>query len=207
MNQGCFYISLNAKAFGITMLIPFIVSPILFALDAWTRDSFFFWLGLYMWLPIYIVWAFQRYFMYIRPDPICQAYQTLAFPTFESMYIGFFVALFLVWAWVYKPIHSWVVWLLIYLLGIVFPFVLIYSSYNVWWEVFFSMCFGTLSALFFVYIYDWFIVPVSPYLMNHFPLWQLGYKAKSQEEILKFQEIEGALEDVEKWISTNGQRN
>lgn len=196
MQQGCFYISMGAKAFGLTMVIPFIVTPMLFALNAYTGDALFFWLGLYLYLPMYIVWAFQRYFMYIRPDPICQAYQTLAFPTFESMYIGGIIGLFVVWAFMYKPAHSWIVWLTIYGIGIVFPVILVYTSYNVWWEVFFSMCFGFLSALFFVYIYDWFIIPLNPYLMNFFPLWQMGYQPKTEEEFLKFKEIEGALEEV-----------
>jgi hypothetical protein len=193
LSQGCFYISIGAKAFGITMLIPFIVTPILFVMNAWTGDQFFFWLGLYTYLPLYIVWAFQRYFMYIRPDPVCQLYQTLAFPTFESMYIGGIIGLFIVYAYVYKSDQSWIVWLTVYLLGLGVPVVLVYMSYNVWWEVFFSMCFGFISALLFVYLYDWFIYPLSPYLMNHFPLWHLGYRPP---ENLKFEEIEGALGEM-----------
>lgn len=197
LSRGCFYVSIGARAFGVTQLIPLIVSGIMFALNAYTGDDLFFWLGLFMYLPNYMVWAFQRFFLYIRPDPVCQAYQTLAFPTFESMYIGGIIGLFFIWTIVHIREQSWFVWLVIYLIGIVFPVVLVYSNYNVWWEVFFSMCFGFISAVFFVYIYDWFIYPLRPYLMNHFPLWHFGYRPKTTEENLEFQNIEEVLRKMD----------
>ena len=64
---------------------------------------------------------------------------------------------------------------MIYLFGIVPPFILVYVQYNRWWEVAFSMGFGLLSSVMFAVVLRLFIKPRMAYLQSHFPFSTFGY--------------------------------
>ena len=168
--EGCYYISLGASAFGWTQLVPSLVTLGLSLLTAATNEPVYFLFALYLYVPQYMVWCFQYYFQMVRPDPVCQLYHTWAFPSMEAMYIGALVGFFVAFTVGWRVHQSWFVWTCIYLFGLVPPVILVYTGYNRWWEVAFSMAFGLLASVLFAVILRIYIRPNLPYLMNHFPL-------------------------------------
>lgn len=186
--SGCYYISFQAKAFGWTQLTPAVVTIILMTASRVSNKPFWFWLSLYLYPVQYLTWCFQHYFQQIRPDPICQLYQTFAFPSLEALYIGGALGVFWFSAYYSNYVHSWLTWLVFYLVGIVPPLILVYTLYNTWWEVLFSMGFGFLAALLFIYVLQWFIRPKKKYLLNGFPLLFFGYSDISDPEYRKVYE-------------------
>lgn len=188
MSDGCYYISIGAKAFGWTQLIPAVVTLFLFTATRVNGNWIWFWLGLYSYPVQYIAWCFQHYFQSIRPDPICQLYQTFAFPSLSCIYIGGGIGIFILYTYHTDIVQSWVSWLVMYIVGIVPPFILIYNLYNRWWEVLFSMGLGFVAAVMFVYVFVWFIRPKEGYLYNAFPFWQCGYADFNHKKFRKIHE-------------------
>jgi hypothetical protein len=92
------------------------------------------------------------------------------------MYIGAIVGFFLAFSYGWGKAQSWMVWLMIYILGIVPPFILVYVQYNRWWEVAFSMGLGVLSSILFAIVLRLVIRPNMAYLQMHFPLSTFGYE-------------------------------
>jgi hypothetical protein len=171
----CSYITIGAEAFGATQLVPAAVTLCLFAISCVSNKPLWFFLGLYLYPAQWFIWVFQHYFQQIRPDPICQVYQTFAFPSLESFYIGGLLGIFIIYTVHHKIPQPWVVWLVMYVVGIVVPIILVYTLFNTWWEVLFSMGIGFLASALFVYVWEWFLFPHLDYLKNGFPLWNLGY--------------------------------
>lgn len=193
---GCYYLSYMGMAFGWTQMVPIILTLCLTVLTAATSEPVYFMFGLYLWVPQYIVWVFQYYFQSIRPDPVCQLYQTWAFPSTEAMYIGAIIGFFVCFSYGWNKAQSWMVWLMIYLFGIVPPFILVYVQYNRWWEVAFSMGFGFLSSVLFAVVLRYVIRPNMVYLQAHFPFATFGYEDGHLicDEDLECREIFEALE-------------
>jgi len=173
---GCYYLSYMGMAFGWTQMVPVILTLCLSLLTAATSEPVYFMFGLYLWIPQYVVWVFQYYFQSIRPDPVCQLYQTWAFPSTEAMYIGAIIGFFIAFSYGWEKAQSWSVWLMIYVFGVVPPFILVYVQYNRWWEVAFSMGFGFLSSVMFAVVLRVFIRPNMAYLQAHFPFSTFGYE-------------------------------
>lgn len=172
---GCYYASVSGWAFGWTQSVPLIVTVCLALLSMATNEAVYFLFGLFLYVPQHIVWCFQQYFQMIRPDPVCQIYHTWAFPSIECMYIGAIVGFFVAYTIAWGINHPWLMWLMVYLLGIVPAATLWLSGYNRWWEIVFSWVFGFLSSIFFGMILRLFIRPMMPYLRLSFPLLTLGY--------------------------------
>lgn len=172
---GCYYLSYMGMAFGWTQMVPLVITLFLSLLTTATGEPVYFLFGLYLYVPQYIVWCFQYYFQSIRPDPVCQLYHTWAFPSMEAMYIGAIIGFFIAYTYGWSVDQSWIVWLMIYLFGIVPPFILVYVQYNRWWEVAFSMGFGLLSSVMFAVVLRLFIKPRMAYLQSHFPFSTFGY--------------------------------
>lgn len=196
--EGCYYISLGATAFGWTQLVPSIVTLGLSLLTAATNEPVYFMFALYLYVPQYIVWCFQAYFQVIRPDPVCQLYHTWAFPSMEAMYIGALVGFFVAFTWGWSKTQSWITWLFIYLIGLVPPVILVYTGYNRWWEVAFSMALGLVASVLFAAVLRLFIRPHMAYLMNHFPFCTLGYHDTLCGGTEEMDEVREALERVSK---------
>ena len=156
-------------------MVPTMITLFLSLLTSATGEPLYFIFGLYLYIPQYIVWVFQYYFQAERPDPVCQLYHTWAFPSTESMYIGAIIGFFVAFSYGWEKDQSWIVWLMIYLFGIIPPFILVYTQYNVWWEVLFSMVFGFLSSVMFAVVLRLFIRPKMAYLQAHFPFSTFGY--------------------------------
>lgn len=173
---GCYYVSYMGMAFGWTQMVPLILTLCLTILTAATSEPVYFLFGLYLWIPQYIVWVFQYYFQSIRPDPVCQLYQTWAFPSTEAMYIGAIVGFFIAFSYGWDKAQSWTVWLMIYIFTLVPPVILVYVGYSRWWEVAFSMALGFVSSVLFAVVLRYFIRPNMMYLQAHFPFSTFDYK-------------------------------
>jgi hypothetical protein len=194
MSNGCYYLSISGQAFGWTQMVPTIVTLMLSAITAVSGEIVFFLFALYLYIPQYIVWVFQYYFQQVRPDPICQLYHTYAFPSTESMYIGAILGAFVSFAATWQVYHSWFVWLCLYLFALVPPLVLVYTQYNQWWEVLFSMVFGGFAGVMFTAVMRNFFRPKAAYLRVHFPFYTMGY----QDTILCEEKSIEILESLEK---------
>lgn len=199
--SGCYYISLSGQAFGYTQLIPLFFITVMFFIKMVTRNWIWVIFGFWLYLPQYIMWLFQRYFQYVRPDPICAVYQSFAFPSIESFYIGVAVGLFVVYTFMHEIEQSWFAWTLVFVACIVFPVILLMNEFNVWWEVLFSIMFGFVCSWIFVLIYEYFIVPRSKYLTCFFPFWHFGYVHDEQNA-----ENKNVLEVLER-LDNNGTKN
>lgn len=195
--EGCYYASILGTTFGLTQLIPILFIPFCLFITMITHESIFVLFSFFLYIPQFIVWDFQYYFQSIRPVPICQLYHTFAFPSMEAMYTGAILGAFFTYAYYYTVYLSWFSWDIIYLCGCLVPFILIYTEYNRWWEVAFSMGFGFLSALAFVVIVKLFMKPRMRYLHLHFPLYIFGYSSELIKKNCHSQEILEALERVE----------
>ena len=196
MESGCYYVSVGASVFGWTRAVPLLVGLCCTVLTIATGQALYFMFALYLYIPQWIVFCFQYYFQYVRPDPICQLYQTWAFPSMEAMYVGAIVGALFTYAYFWPVSHGWISWLFFFLFAIVPPALLIYYEYNRWWEIAFSLGFGFLSSLAFVVVLKFFIKPKMPYLKLHFPFYLMGYTDEmiSSKESLHILE---ALERVE----------
>ncbi len=193
---GCYYLSLSGWAFGYTQLIPMFFMVVMAVVKMLTYNCIWFIYGLWLYLPQFILWVFQRYFQYVRPDPICSLYQSFAFPSIEAFYIGIIVGLFVVWTIVYEVDQSWFVWVCVYTFGLVFPGILIFTTYNVWWETMFSALFGFFISWMFVIVVKQFMQPYINYLLHAFPLWHFGYHSEWMD-IDEFKRIDEGLRKLD----------
>jgi len=182
---GCYYLSMGAQAFGYTQLLPAIATLGFGLMTLVTNNDIWFVFGLWLYLPQYMVWSFQRYFSYVRSDPVCAMYQAYAFPSMASFYYGVILGIFLWYTILFKIQQTWFVWLLMYIFGITIPAVLMYTGYNVWWEILFSSLFGILSCYVYIIVLRWFFKPKSHYLQNYFPLYHLGYIHNDDPKVKK----------------------
>lgn len=173
--DGCYYISVNGWAFGWTQSVPLLFDLVSTVLTAATSETLYLIFAFYLYIPQYIVWVMQRYFQYVRPDPICQLYHTWAFPSMECMYIGAIFGAYCAYAYYWTPLISFLTWDLMFACVILPPVILIYTSYNYWWEIAFSLGFGLLSGILFVVIMRLFVKPDMAYLRLHFPFRTMGY--------------------------------
>lgn len=192
--SGCYYISIAAKAFGWTQVLPIFMTFLLFAFTLVSYNYLWLFIGLYLYPLQYFIFEFQSWFSYVHVDPVCQQYHSYAFPSVESFYWGGLVGIFLVYTIYNKKYHSWIVWFLIYIVTLVLPLLLLYTLYNTWWQVLFSMSFGFCAGLIFVYVLEWFIKPKLHYLSNSFPMWHLGYVGLDPAQNLKVYEALRALD-------------
>jgi hypothetical protein len=200
---GCYYLSVWGQAFGLTQMVPTAVTCGLTLLTAATGEPVYFFFGLYLYIPQGFTWVFQYYFQWIRPNPVCQAYQTWAFPSTESMYVGAFIGAFVSFVWAYQIYHTWTIWFIIYLVGIVPPFILVYMQYNIWYEVVMSMALGLVAGILFSVVMRNFVRPKMPYLMLHFPLWICGYKDTILAKNDQCLEIERSLYKLDEFKEPN----
>lgn len=208
-SEGCYYISWGATAFGWTQLIPIIFTLIAFIVTAITNETIFFIFSWFLFAPQYVVWCFQYYFQYARPNPICQLYHTWAFPCMEAMYTGAIIGGFFAYAYFWSVRQSWISWFCIYCFAVLPPFILVYIGYNVWWEVVFSWGFGFLSAVAFVIVTYYFLKPKMHYLKLFFPLFIFGYQdtfIKSDKKNKSFQILQ-SLERVDSWMTKQSERS
>jgi len=190
---GCYYLSIGAQAFGYTQLIPLIATLGFGMMTLVSKNDIWFVFGLWLYLPQYMVWSFQRYFSYVRSDPVCSLYQAYAFPSMESFYYGVIIGIFL-WYTIYFQIEqTWFVWLLLYLFVIAIPLILVYTAYNVWWEILFTALFGMVTCYVYILIIRNFFMPKAHYLQNHFPLYHLGFLNESNPKFVKVAKV------LDKW--------
>jgi hypothetical protein len=190
--SGCYYLTIQGQAFGYTQLIPLMFIITMTVVKMITSNCIWFIFGIWLYLPQYILWCFQRYFFYIRSDPICASYQSFAFPSIESFYLGVVIGLFITWTIMYQVDQSVFVWCIVYTLGIVVPGILIFTGFNVWWETLFSVLFGFLMSWLFVFVTNRILQKHVKYLVHFFPLWHFGYKSKWVND-RKFKKINEAL--------------
>lgn len=162
-------------AFGWTQAVPWIVTLVCIVLTMATHQPLYFIYSTFLYIPQINLWAFQSYFQMSMPDPICQVYHSWAFPSIPAFYVGNAVAVFVAVSLLWEIDHSWIAWVTMYLIGICPPLVLIWFSYNRWWEIAFSMGFGIGVGVFFAYVLKYYITPVLPFLQHHFPLYHFGY--------------------------------
>lgn len=207
--EGCYYVSIYGTAFGLTQMVPIFVTVACTVLSMATSQAFYVIFAFYLYVPQYIVWIFQQYFQYIRPNPICQLYNTWAFPSMEAMYTGAVVGAFAAYAYLWVVEHSWISWLFVYLVTALAPFVLIYTEYNRWWEIAFSMGFGALSSIAFVLVVRYFMRPWMPYLKLHFPFYLFGYvdnmmrKDRRNQSTAILESLERVDKGSFKWIDSS----
>jgi hypothetical protein len=198
MQGGCYYLSIGGSVFGWTQSIPLLVGLCCTVLTIATGEAVYFLFALYLYIPQWIVWCFQYYFQYVRPNPVCQLYHTWAFPSMEAMYVGAIVGALFTYAYFWRVDHGWITWLFFFLFATIPPIVLINYEYNRWWEVLFSLGFGALSSVLFVVVLWFFVKPKISYLKLHFPFYIMGYTdTMIKKTDKKSMEILAALERLE----------
>jgi hypothetical protein len=169
-------------------MVPTAVGLALTLMTMSTKQPLYFFFNLYLYIPQWFLWCFQYYFQVARPDPICQLYHTWAFPSVEAFYVASLVTLFVLIVYVWDIDHSWFTWVLFIVFGLAPPLVLIWTSYNRWWEVLFSVLFGVLSTAVFVALWCNYMVPNLPYWQNYSFLWLCAYEdnicmSKEQQQL------------------------
>lgn len=192
MSSTCYNLSVMGQAFGVTQMTPWVFLLIMFLMKAITQNCIWVIYGLWLYLPQFMVFCFQRYFLYIRLDPICSIYQSFGFPSLESFYLGVGIGLFVTWSIMFDIEQSTLYWIIIYICGIIVPVILIFTEYNVWWEILFSFSFGFLSSWTFTLIAQWFLRPHMKYVVHVFPFREFGYSSIWTTEG-EFEQIEGVL--------------
>ena len=168
----------------------------MFIMKAVTHNCIWVIYGLWLYLPQFMIICFQRYFLYVRLDPICSVYQSFGFPSLESFYLGVGVGLFCTWTIMYKIEQSWMYWFIMFSACLVIPGILMFNEYNVWWEILFSFLFGFVSSWAFVIVTEWFLQPHMKYLVHAFPFWHMGYMSPWTTKAEYFR-IEGVLEKLD----------
>jgi hypothetical protein len=196
----CYYLDIQGQIFGYTQLIPIFFLITMGVLKMVTYNCIWFMFGMWLYLPQFVLWSFQLYFQYIRPNPICAIYQSFAFPSIETFYLGICIGLFVVWTITYEIDQSWMIWTVIYCVGIVVPGILIYTQYNVWWETLFSFLFGFIISWMFVIVTHRFFQPNIKYLVHCFPIWHFGYSSVWVDE-LEFKKIDEVLRKIDGYRS------
>lgn len=167
--SGCYYLTIGGQAFGLTQMVPLAISLCLTVLSVVTNQFIYFLYGWFLYFPMFIAFVMQYYFQWVRMDPICGLYASWAFPSTSVLYaysiIGAFLAYFIYWN---RVSHSWAVWLFIYCLAIVIPFVNWYNEYNTLFELTMTALFGFVFSFVFIIIARYFIRPNMAYLKYNF---------------------------------------
>ena len=191
--DGCYYVGVGAQAFGWTQIVPSIVGICFLVLTAWTRQVFFVIFGTFLYLPQFVLWCFQRYFEVVMPDPVCQLYHSYAFPSITTFYVAVLITVFFIISYWWNYSHPWSIYVMFYGLVLIVPFILVWTGYNQWWQVLFSLGFGVAVGIFFVVIFRYYVSPIMPYLLFQFPLWHMGYQDTfllSDRERSKYKQLE-----------------
>ena len=172
--DGCYYTSIAGQVFGWTQILPTLITSALSILSFVNSEIIFVFLGLYLHVVQLLLWVFQVYFEQMRVDPICQQYQTYAFPSIPSFYAAALITSVTVYAYYWKVVHGWLTWLRLYII-LSLRFVFVWVSYNRPSEVLFSMTIGVKFTTVWVIVLRLFIAPTLPYLLNSFPCSLFGY--------------------------------
>jgi len=152
------------------------MSTFLSILTLLTSQIIFVFFGFYLQGMQMFLWEFQSYFESQRPNPVCQLYHTYAFPSIEGYYVAALVTFIILYGYYWDYAHSWMVWLVLYFVAFIPPLLLVWFSYNRWWELVFSMLAGIGFTLVFVITLKLYITPILPYLMNSKLSWWLNYQ-------------------------------
>ena len=171
---GCYYGSFVGIAFGWTQVIPTTVTTILSVMGFATQQVIFPLYGLYLHGTSLVLWIFQTYLQQVRANPVCQLYQTLAFPSTVSYYIASVITFIVLYAYLWDVYISWFKWLLLYALAVM-PIILVWVGYNSVVEILISMLIGVIFTSMFVIVLKLYISPLLPFLLNAFPFTYLGY--------------------------------
>jgi len=172
---GCYYTSLSGIVFGWTQVIPTAVTSILSIFGLVTGEIIAPFCGLYLHASSMLLWIFQTYMQRVRPNPVCQLYQSLAFPSIVAYYVASVLTFIIVYAYLWNRYLSWFKWLILYALAAL-PLILISVGYNYPGEVGISMLVGVIVTAIFVIVLKVYISPALPYLLNAFPFTVLKYK-------------------------------
>jgi len=195
--NGCYYASLMGEVFGLTQLIPTIVTYFLTATSFFFRGFFILWIyGFYLHAVQLLLWVIQVYLEQVRPDPTCQIYQSFAFPSIAAFYVASIFTFFALYSYYWYVEQSWLVWFLSYIVLAGVPVILVANSYNHPWEVAVSMFFGIAFTWIYVIVLRLYICPTLPFLLNEFPCSTLGYTdtfLMSEEENLECIRCHAAL--------------
>lgn len=174
--DGCYYATLFGKAFGVTQVLPSLITLNMSVMSMVTSEIIFVLYGLYLHLMQLFLWVFQYYFQQMHINPVCQQYQNYAFPSIETFYAASLVMFVITYSYRWEVVHSWYTWMMLLLIGILPPFILIFLSYNSLTDILISMGLGMLLTGLFVIILDLFIGPTLPYILTEFPASWMGYK-------------------------------
>lgn len=201
--EGCYYVGVGAVAFGWTQIIPTITTLCFFVASSFTNKPMLLFFSLYLYIPQITIYCFQHYFQVIMPDPVCQLYHSYAFPSMSAFYVGALFAGFVTATYLFNYSHGWNIWIVMELFLVIPPIILVYYSYNRWWEVVLSVGFGVANGVFFMVVYKWYIYPSLPYLSMQFPMYYMG--AMEPEHLEKCKKIENLWRVYgQKYVTSEG---
>lgn len=196
--DGCYYASLGGQVFGLSQIVPTFMTLCLTVMGLATHQIMFPLFGIYLDGAQMVLWIFQSYFQAVRPNPICQLYNTYAFPSITMYYVASLITFVFVYGYFWDVAHSWVIWLIFYLVGFGLPLILVHYSFNRVWEVLFSVAFGIVFTSVFVIVLKFYICPVLPFILSDFPSTWMGYRDEflmSPEQKQRFKQCAAALKD------------
>ena len=200
---GCVYVSVMGQAFGWTQVMPTMIALTLKVVAMIMHQTIFVALGLYLYIGQMPLWAVQSYMQTERPNPLCQAYHTYAFPNIEMYYLASIVTFVVVYSLVWNVEQSWFMWLTFYVMFVVPPGILVFYSYNTWFEVLASLLIGVAMMLIFIGLMYVYIKPSLCYILNIFPCRWLGYTdtwLATAEEQLRCSQIRSDLDAVDLYL-------
>lgn len=174
--HGCFYVTAQGSALAWTQVLPTLISLSLSLLTFFNCQVLFLYLGVYLHAFQLLLWSIQLALRIDRPDPICQEYHTYSFPSIESFYIAALVTFLIGYSVFWNVRQKWSLWLTVFIFFIVPPTVLVFFSFNVWYEVVISLGIGVIATFLFIIFLYVYIQENSPYYLNIFPLNWIGYK-------------------------------
>ena len=176
MNQGCHYVDLFGEAFGWTQMVPTLITLFLSGFSFVTSEFIFLFYGLFLHFSQLILWTIQYYFKQMRPNPVCQQYHSYAYPSIEVFYAISLITAVVVYSYHWKIVHSWFVWLMMYIFFIGVPFILVFMHYNTPGEVFISALIAIIMTGIFMTVVHVYMRETLPYILTEFPCAWLGYK-------------------------------
>lgn len=163
------------QVFGWTLILPSFITSTLSVMSFVTSELIWVFLGLYLHAMQLLIWVVQTYLESMRVNPICQQYQTYAFPSIVAYYAISLATFVILYAYFWGVAHSVLAWIVLYGLIFVPPLALVGASYNTTSEVLISMIIGIAATTAFVVVLRVYIKPTLPYLVNDFPCSLLGY--------------------------------
>lgn len=174
--QGCFYVTAQGSALAWTQVLPTLISLSLSLLTFFDCQVLFLYLGVYLHAFQLVLWSVQLVLRIDRPDPICQEYHTYSFPSIESFYVAALTTFFLGYNVFWNKHQKWSVWGAVFAVFVIPPVILVFFSFNVWYEVVISLGIGVIATFLFIIFLYIYIQENSPYYLNIFPLNWIGYK-------------------------------